>query len=1134
MKIKPYKFLDAFEKSDYKIFFGREKEINEIHSRIYFSNLLVLYGPSGTGKTSTLKCGLANRMPDSDWKPIYIRKNQNILESTQIELQKTSLTAFKKTFNIEKKIRSVYLDYLTPIYLIYDQLEELFIFGDEKEINDFISFISSIIKDSENNVKVIFIIREEYLADLSSFEYRIPEILDNRFRIERMGRSQLIEAIKRPAQICDVQIDDGIPEVVVEKISDNKGNVELTYIQLLMDYLYKIAESRDPERIFIQSKDLERVGHLGNLISDFLDNQLKKMENSKTGEDILKTLISLEGTKRPMRVSEIRDSLKQLNIKVSPDTIINTLQYFVKVRILREKDENGFYELRHDSLALIIFEKMSLLEKEIIEINQFLNQAFERFNRRKILLSQNDLNYIAPYENRLYPKKNIKTFLQISKDSIQRKIQQKRRLVFFSIVSIIVILSGFTFWAMKERKIAVEQKISSENHRKIAEKAKISAENAYMDALDSIYVNILASLAISPDNMNVLFKNIWNPLSISVSGIPPENIKPVIRSNNALLRGNKGNYEIKPFGNDSIVSIAVAGNSQSGDSLDFGNKEFRVKSLPDPRVSIAKKYEGTLSLEDIRNNHRINVAQSEFYFKGIEYKIISFKIGFMDGSVYEVHEFPGDTIPKDFITHLENSFDFSIPAVKKVFFQDIYVKSNYKKELIKLPVLNFDVIPHGYSLSDIRLNDDIIKLIHASQEVILSDPYSAYRYAEAAFIADPSRSNVIRNFIEIYRYTFSDPVKRFGFDSKDKILFSFDLKHLLRLYGNDNNLNWQLFSIKGDSINKIAEQSHNDANFMDNGYNAFMSENYFMISRLIKSPNSKIMNLFSLYDLNGNLLKNDLINQLSLFTEMDETGDYFLSIPNTQNIISLNDYDSRATLWSKDAGKLNYLWGNKSVNYINANSTEEYFEIIGHATFNHNSSIIASCDNANSKIHLFNTENGSSIKEIDLKIAPKKAIITPKMDIIYFAQSNIENQYNQIIIIETSNQPQLFIDSVFSFSYARNGKYFLVSKADKNDKRISTLYDYHLNILQSFPTDLPNGIIKIDHKNEFLYHLMTDKFGRPHQQIILPLSDSYNRITQIVNDKKFYGSVPFLKMKDLQKFSISTETSKKILDSYQD
>lgn len=55
----PFKFLDAYTKEDTEIFFGREKEVEELYQKIFNGRILVVYGSSGTGKTSLIQCGLA-------------------------------------------------------------------------------------------------------------------------------------------------------------------------------------------------------------------------------------------------------------------------------------------------------------------------------------------------------------------------------------------------------------------------------------------------------------------------------------------------------------------------------------------------------------------------------------------------------------------------------------------------------------------------------------------------------------------------------------------------------------------------------------------------------------------------------------------------------------------------------------------------------------------------------------------------------------------------------------------------------------------------------------------------------------------------------------------------------------------
>lgn len=110
----PFKFLDSYTRDDQDIFFGREKEIEELYYKIFESNLLIVYGSSGTGKTSLIQCGLASKFHDADWMPIIIRRSSNINESIKKTLQNIAITPLRKKNNLPQDFQSIYLDHFKP------------------------------------------------------------------------------------------------------------------------------------------------------------------------------------------------------------------------------------------------------------------------------------------------------------------------------------------------------------------------------------------------------------------------------------------------------------------------------------------------------------------------------------------------------------------------------------------------------------------------------------------------------------------------------------------------------------------------------------------------------------------------------------------------------------------------------------------------------------------------------------------------------------------------------------------------------------------------------------------------------------------------------------------------------------
>ena len=79
----PFKFLDSYTQSDTDMFFGRDEEILALYEMVFQNNILLVYGASGTGKTSLIQCGLAGRFKSYDWLALMIRRGTNINASLE-------------------------------------------------------------------------------------------------------------------------------------------------------------------------------------------------------------------------------------------------------------------------------------------------------------------------------------------------------------------------------------------------------------------------------------------------------------------------------------------------------------------------------------------------------------------------------------------------------------------------------------------------------------------------------------------------------------------------------------------------------------------------------------------------------------------------------------------------------------------------------------------------------------------------------------------------------------------------------------------------------------------------------------------------------------------------------------------
>ena len=183
----------------------------------------MLYGISGTGKTSLIDCGLAGKFEESDWLPVHIRRGSDMLESLKRELEAAAISPVGPEAGIPELIRSVYLDHFKPIYLIFDQFEELFVFGDREERDLFIRTISGIYS-SDIQCRCLFSIREEFLAGVTEFESVIPEFMSNRMRIEKMTFKHAREVIEGPCRVHGIGLEEGFAETMLRTLNPRSGS----------------------------------------------------------------------------------------------------------------------------------------------------------------------------------------------------------------------------------------------------------------------------------------------------------------------------------------------------------------------------------------------------------------------------------------------------------------------------------------------------------------------------------------------------------------------------------------------------------------------------------------------------------------------------------------------------------------------------------------------------------------------------------------------------------------------------------------------------------------------------------------------------------------------------------------------
>ncbi len=282
----PFKALNYYENTaeDIELFFGRSTEKIQLAQKITQNRLLLLFGKSGTGKSSLINAGI---IPQIDEQFLAVRlRSTNILEEEdfltrireQFAEEGTTEELTNETFSVPNNL----WEYLGSRHffdidgqrkapcLILDQFEEIFntdpsmLPGDAKE---FLSQLASIIemrmpnaiksmsKDQANktkelveNVRVIIGCREEALADLESLKWQMPSIMKSgmRYRLRRFDRESAMEVLQKAGKgfFKNPKAREKLLDVIEVKNPLERRGKDIYEPFLLSLYAYQLVEDR--------------------------------------------------------------------------------------------------------------------------------------------------------------------------------------------------------------------------------------------------------------------------------------------------------------------------------------------------------------------------------------------------------------------------------------------------------------------------------------------------------------------------------------------------------------------------------------------------------------------------------------------------------------------------------------------------------------------------------------------------------------------------------------------------------------------------------------------------------------------------------------------------------------------------
>jgi hypothetical protein len=389
----PYKGLVPFADNevDALLFFGREREAEIIAANVLAARLTVLYGPSGVGKTSVLRAGVAYRLRRLARQNVEERGHPEFAVAVFDAWSDDPVAAIRQAVRGELSalFGSALLDerdgdsladtlerwtnaLACDVLLILDQAEEYFLYHAEE--SGFAEELPDLVTRSGLRVRVLLALRDDALAKLDRFKGRIPNLFANYLRLDHLDRRAARDAIVKPVERFNdrvhgeaVEVEPALTEAVLSQTATGKvdlgeagrglapgdadeSRIEAPYLQLVMERVWE--EERARESLVLRAETLERLGGAEAIVRTHLRRAVDELSPAErdVAADVFRYLVTPSGTKIAHGVGDLAEYAAVDRADLLP--VLNTLG---RERIVRPVDGAGpngaRYEIFHDVLA---------------------------------------------------------------------------------------------------------------------------------------------------------------------------------------------------------------------------------------------------------------------------------------------------------------------------------------------------------------------------------------------------------------------------------------------------------------------------------------------------------------------------------------------------------------------------------------------------------------------------------------------------------------------------------------------------------------------------------------------------------------------------------------------------------------
>jgi WD40 repeat protein len=411
------------------LFFGRDSERTLVIGNLRAARLTILYAPSGVGKSSLLRAGVAARLRELARRSVVDRGSARfipiVFASWRDEPLDDLIGEIERTVQpftsdprlelprsgLEEAIKAASAATGATLLVLLDQFEEYFLYGaGESQPGRFADELAHAITRRDVSANFLIAVREDAYAGVGDlFRGKISNPYGNTFSLTYLDRHAATEAITKPVDRTNealpegerIQVEQALVDAVLDQVragevgfgEQGRGTlagqdgeldqIETPYLQLVMSALWERERSQGSSVLRLET--LHTLGGAQAIVRSHLHRAMSELSETEreAAVDVFDHLVTPSGTKIAHAVTDLAEYSRGRSEHVQ--ALVSKLTSGER-RILRPVppapgDGRPRVEIFHDVLAPAILSWRT--EQHSLQLEAERRAAEDRANRER-------------------------------------------------------------------------------------------------------------------------------------------------------------------------------------------------------------------------------------------------------------------------------------------------------------------------------------------------------------------------------------------------------------------------------------------------------------------------------------------------------------------------------------------------------------------------------------------------------------------------------------------------------------------------------------------------------------------------------------------------------------------------------